>query len=106
MGVDTTKKTSRDLIIENNKLLKELSKRPLVVLKDVQEAIHSSRVAFEDFQKYQDEIEILRQELQRLRKMLDREMKLKENQVISYAKWLLVLINTGLLIWLLRAITQ
>ena len=106
MGVSITKKTSRDLMIENNKLLKELNKRPLVVVKEIEEAISKSKVAFEDFQKYQDEIEILRQELQRLRKVLDKEMKLKESQVISYAKWLLVLINTGLLIWLLRAITQ
>ena len=100
MGVSITKKTSRDLMIENNKLLKELNKRPLVVVKEMEEAIAKSKVAFGDFVQYKDDIRDLRKELKDLRRTLNREMKLKENQIISYMKWLLVILNTFLLIWL------
>lgn len=94
-------KTSRDLMIENNKLLKELNKRPLVVVKEMEEAIAKSKVAFEDFIQYKDDIRDLRKELKDLRKILNRETRLKENQIISYMKWLLVILNTFLLIWLI-----
>lgn len=93
-------KTSRELMIENNKLLKELKKRPLVVVKEMEEAIARSKIAFGDLLEYKNELLGLKNDLRELRETLRKEMKLKENQVISYAKWLLVLINTILLIWL------
>lgn len=95
-----SKKTSRDLMIENNKLLKELNKRPIVMIKELEEAITRSKVAFGDFIEYKDDMRELRGELDGLKKMLRKEMRLKENQLISYLKWLLVIINTILLIWL------
>lgn len=100
MGANITK-TSRDLIIENNKLLKELKKTPPVSLKSIEESIQKSIVAFEKFIEYEEELTRLRADLRDLKKTMKLEMALKENRIISYAKWVLVLINTGLLIWLI-----
>ena len=99
-------KTSRDLMIENNKLIKELAKTPPVSIEGIIEAIEKSKVSFEKFIEYQDELTMLRADLRQLKKALRLEMALKENKVISYAKWVLVLFNTGLLLWLLLRTVQ
>lgn len=97
MGANITK-TTRDLVIE---IHKELKGKTPVSIKELEEAIQKSMVAFEKFVAYEEEIHDLRQDIKKLKRTMNFELRLKENQVISYAKWLLILINTGLLMWII-----